>query len=106
MRAGTGHLHIDVKAQNIDMLSLTAHKFHGPKGCGVLYARRGVRLYNLIEGGAQERACARAQKTFPPLWAWPPRWKRPAAISISMRKNHPPARPADRRSGRDPLFRA
>ena len=49
-----GHLQIDVKAQNIDMLSLSAHKFHGPKGVGVLYARRGVPLVNLIEGGAQE----------------------------------------------------
>ena len=50
-----GHLHINVKEQNIDMLSLTAHKFHGPKGVGVLYARRGIALQNLIEGGAQER---------------------------------------------------
>ena len=50
-----GHLHIDVKAQNIDMLSLSAHKFHGPKGTGVLYARRGIALTNIIEGGAQER---------------------------------------------------
>ena len=50
-----GHLPIDVKAQNIDMLSLSAHKFHGPKGVGVLYARRGVPLTSLIEGGAQER---------------------------------------------------
>ena len=50
-----GHLHIDVKEQNIDMLSLSAHKFHGPKGCGALYARRGIPLTNLIEGGAQER---------------------------------------------------
>ena len=48
-------LPIDVKAQNIDMLSLSAHKFHGPKGVGVLYARRGVPLTSLIEGGAQER---------------------------------------------------
>lgn len=50
-----GHLHIDVKEQNIDMLSLSAHKFHGPKGVGVLYARRGIVLSNVIEGGAQER---------------------------------------------------
>jgi cysteine desulfurase len=50
-----GHLHIDVKAQNIDMLSLSAHKFHGPKGVGVLYARKGIQLTNIIEGGAQER---------------------------------------------------
>ena len=50
-----GHLPIDVQAQCIDMLSLSAHKFHGPKGIGVLYARQGVALTNLIEGGAQER---------------------------------------------------
>ena len=50
-----GHLPIDVKTQQIDMLSLSAHKFHGPKGVGVLYARRGILLSNLIEGGAQER---------------------------------------------------
>ena len=50
-----GHLPIDVKAQNIDLLSASAHKFHGPKGVGFLYARKGVRLKNLIEGGAQER---------------------------------------------------
>lgn len=49
------HLPIDVQAMNIDMLSLSAHKFHGPKGVGVLYARNGIRLYNVIEGGAQER---------------------------------------------------
>ena len=50
-----GHLDIDVKAQNIDLLSLSAHKFHGPKGVGALYARRGFPLVNVIEGGAQER---------------------------------------------------
>ena len=50
-----GHLHIDVKAQNIDMLSLSGHKFHGPKGVGALYCRRGLPLVNVIEGGAQER---------------------------------------------------
>ena len=50
-----GHLHINVKEQNIDMLSLSGHKFHGPKGVGVLYARQGIILTNIIEGGAQER---------------------------------------------------
>ena len=49
-----GHLHIDVNEQNIDMLSLSAHKFHGPKGIGALYSRKGIPLYTLIEGGAQE----------------------------------------------------
>ena len=50
-----GHIAVDVKAQNIDMLSLSGHKFHGPKGVGALYVRRGLPLTNLIEGGAQER---------------------------------------------------
>lgn len=50
-----GHLPIDVKAQNIDMLSLSAHKFHGPKGIGALYVRKGIPLGNWLEGGAQER---------------------------------------------------
>ncbi len=50
-----GHLPIDVKAQNIDMLSASAHKFHGPKGVGFLYVKKGIRISNLIEGGAQER---------------------------------------------------
>ncbi len=50
-----GHLSINVKEQNIDMLSLSAHKFHGPKGVGALYCRRGIALTNVIDGGAQER---------------------------------------------------
>lgn len=50
-----GHLPIDVEQMHIDLLSLSAHKFHGPKGVGVLYARRGIPLVNLIHGGAQER---------------------------------------------------
>ena len=50
-----GHLPVNVAEQNIDLLSLSAHKFHGPKGIGVLYARRGVPLFPLIHGGAQER---------------------------------------------------
>lgn len=50
-----GHLHINVREQNIDMLSISAHKFHGPKGIGVLYSRKGIPLVNIIDGGAQER---------------------------------------------------
>ena len=50
-----GHIAINVKEQNIDMLSLSAHKFHGPKGVGALYVRRGFPLVNVIDGGAQER---------------------------------------------------
>lgn len=62
-----GHLHIDVKEQNIDMLSLSAHKFHGPKGIGVLYARKGIRLTNLIEGGAQERGKRAGTENIPAI---------------------------------------
>ena len=51
----TGHLPIDVKDMNIDMLSMSGHKFHAPKGVGVLYAKRNMPLFNIIEGGAQER---------------------------------------------------
>lgn len=50
-----GHISVDVKADNIDMLSISAHKFHGPKGVGALYCKRGIPLNTFIEGGAQER---------------------------------------------------
>ncbi len=62
-----GHLHIDVKAQNIDMLSLSGHKFHGPKGSGVLYARKGIPLVNVIEGGAQERGKRAGTENLPAI---------------------------------------
>jgi cysteine desulfurase len=51
-----GHVSIDVKEMNIDLLSMAGHKFHGPKGVGALYIRRGVRIENLIHGGGQERS--------------------------------------------------
>lgn len=50
----TGHIRIDVKQEHIDLLSMSAHKFHGPKGVGVLYARKGIKLANFMQGGAQE----------------------------------------------------
>lgn len=62
-----GHLPIDVQAQNIDLLSLSAHKFHGPKGIGVLYARKGIALTNLIEGGAQERGKRAGTENIPAI---------------------------------------
>ena len=62
-----GHLPIDVNAQKIDMLSVSAHKFHGPKGIGFLYARKGVRLTNLIEGGAQERGKRAGTENIPAI---------------------------------------
>ena len=62
-----GHVPIDVQAQHIDMLSLSAHKFHGPKGIGVLYARQGVPLTSLIEGGAQERGMRAGTENLPAI---------------------------------------
>ncbi len=62
-----GHIPIDVQAQHIDMLSLSAHKFHGPKGIGVLYARQGVPLTSLIEGGAQERGKRAGTENLPAI---------------------------------------
>ena len=50
-----GHIPVDIQKDNIDMLSLSAHKFKGPKGVGILYAKKGIPLTNIIEGGAQER---------------------------------------------------
>lgn len=62
-----GHIPIDVKNDNIDMLSLSAHKFHGPKGIGVLYFRKGIPLVNLIEGGAQERGRRAGTENIPAI---------------------------------------
>ena len=50
-----GHIPVNVREQNIDMLSLSAHKFHGPRGIGALYVKRGIELISLMEGGGQER---------------------------------------------------
>ena len=62
-----GHLHINVNEQNIDMLSLSAHKFHGPKGIGILYARKGIPLTTLIEGGAQEQGRRAGTENIPAI---------------------------------------
>lgn len=62
-----GHIAINVREQNIDMLSLSAHKFHGPKGIGVLYSRKDVRLSNIIEGGAQERGKRAGTENIPAI---------------------------------------
>ena len=64
-----GHLPIHVVEQKIDMLSLSAHKFHGPKGIGVLYARKGIPLTNIIEGGAQERGKRGGTENVPAIMA-------------------------------------
>lgn len=62
-----GHIKIDVKKMNIDMLSLSAHKFRGPKGAGALYCRKGILLQNLIEGGAQERGKRAGTENLPAI---------------------------------------
>jgi len=62
-----GHLPINVATQNIDMLSLSAHKFHGPKGIGVLYCRKCIPLISLIEGGAQERGKRAGTENLPAI---------------------------------------
>ena len=62
-----GHVPVNVRDQNIDMLSLSAHKFHGPKGIGVLYAKGGIPLTNIIEGGAQERGKRAGTENIPAI---------------------------------------
>lgn len=62
-----GHLNIDVNEENIDMLSLSGHKFHGPKGVGVLFARKNIPLVNIIEGGAQERGRRAGTENLPAI---------------------------------------
>ena len=62
-----GHVHIDVKEQNIAMLSLAAHKFHGPRGVGLLYAKKTIPLTNIIDGGAQERGKRAGTENMPAI---------------------------------------
>lgn len=74
-----GHVPIDVEKDNIDMLSASAHKFHGPKGTGFLYAKKGIRLSNLIEGGAQERGRRAGTENVPGIAAMAAALKETAA---------------------------
>ena len=74
-----GHLHIDVAADNIDMLSASGHKFHGPKGVGFLYVKKGIPLTNLIEGGAQERGKRAGTENVPGIAAMAAALKEAAA---------------------------
>ena len=79
-----GHIPLNVKDDNIDMLSASAHKFHGPKGVGFLFAKKGVRLTNLIEGGAQERGKRAGTENVPGIAAMAAALKEAAA---SMEEN-------------------
>ena len=79
-----GHLPIDVQADNIDLLSASAHKFHGPKGVGFLYGRKGIRLTNLIEGGAQEHGKRAGTENVPAIVGMAAALKEAAA---NMEKN-------------------
>ena len=65
-----GHLPIDVQAQNTDLLSLSAHKFHGPKGIGALYVRKGIPVTRLIEGGDQEQGRRAGTENVPAMLAF------------------------------------
>jgi len=62
-----GHVAIDVEADSIDMLSISAHKFNGPKGCGALYVKKGIPVANIIEGGAQERGKRSGTENLPAI---------------------------------------
>ena len=86
-----GHIPVDVEADNIDMLSASAHKFHGPKGVGFLYAKKGIRLTNLIEGGAQERGKRAGTENIPGIAAMATALKE-AIASLSERAEYVAAR--------------
>ena len=87
-----GHIPVDVAADNIDLLSASAHKFHGPKGIGFLYARKGIRLENLIEGGAQERGKRAGTENVPAIAAMATALKESAEHMEENAKKVAPAR--------------
>lgn len=79
-----GHIPVNVKKQNIDMLSLSAHKFHGPRGIGVLYVKRGIELTSLMEGGGQERGKRPGTENLPAIMGMAAALKEECAL---MEKN-------------------
>ena len=81
-----GHIKINVKEQNIDMLSLSAHKFHGPKGIGVLYAKQSIPLINILEGGAQERGKRAGTENIPAIVSMAAAFKE-ACLNIDVNAN-------------------
>ena len=83
-----GHVPIDVEKECIDLLSASAHKFHGPKGTGFLYARKGIRLETLIEGGAQEGGKRAGTGRASRPWLSP--WRKPRGTWKAPRRSLPP----------------
>ena len=81
-----GHIPIDVEKDNIDMLSASGHKFHGPKGSGFLYVKKGIKLTNLIEGGAQERGKRAGTENVPAIAGMAAALKEEAAAIEDNRK--------------------
>ena len=82
-----GHLPIDVEKDHVDLLSLSAHKFHGPKGVGVLYARKGIPLQNLIYGGAQERGKRAGTENLPAIMGMAAAFEE-ALVNMDQRAAH------------------
>ena len=85
-----GHIPVTLKNGDIDFLSGSAHKFHGPKGIGFLFTKQGIDLKNLIFGGEQERGNGQERKTYRASWAWLLPWKKRPGIWMPMLKKWPP----------------
>ena len=89
---------VDVQAMHIDLLSCSAHKFHGPRGVGFLYARRGIPLTNIIEGGAQERGKRGGTENTPAIAGMAAALREAVDHMVeNTEKGHAPARNAHRR---------
>ena len=99
-----GHIPVNVAEDMVDMLSASAHKFHGPKGVGFLYARKGIRLTNLIEGGAQERGRRAGTENVPGIAAMAAALKEAQVNGRQRRARGKAQGPADRGPQADPPF--
>ena len=98
-----GHIPVDVEEMNIDMLSLSGHKFHAPKGVGVLYCRKNIPLFSFIEGGAQERGKRAGTENIAGIVPWPRPSRRAATTwSPTPRRCAPCATSSSPSSARSP----